>query len=758
MKFKDSNIHDFLYTPGASYVVPIFQRPYSWTVDNAKDFLADLEAVHENPEKEHYFGSVVTGSERFDADIIDGQQRVTTTLLMLTAIYHIGLKFPDKLSLDHYKTDDINEKFLFNPNARDGIEQNRIKLRTVTVDDEIFEKIYRLYTKENNTLQTADDLTAVEKSSRLYLVYRYFYDYFKNKPELSAYVKALERFLIVQILIDTTNGDDAQRIFESINSTGEPLSNGDKIRNFALMLSDQRMREKVYNDYWVKIERALVRVNSDEELSEFFRFYLMSIKQVEIKQREVYPKFRDYFKECIPDDTDENMVASMFGEMKNYLDYYLLLKYHKTALTKINSDDFRSKCDLDLMLSAFRLAYLKIETPFPFLMRALNEYNNNRITREDILNIFDIVESYLVRRLIAGNGTTSINKVFQSLHKNIVNAVAKFDGVSYVDAMSRILLDYDGDMEFPDDKKIADAIATKDFYNIRGQYKLFILYSINDQGKESKYLEQSLNDQGEKALNFSIEHVMPQTLSDRWKEKLGENWYDIHEKYLHTLANLTLTGYNSEYSNLLFVDDKCPEGGKDKKTLIDKNGDEVGLAYSPLPINAYFRTISKWDEEEINNRAKWLTQRVKQTWKLPTTSFVFPDNTIKKTIDEDFDYRDRTLKEYSILGETYSASGKSWYYIYAHIMHLIFEAYPELYQKFTENEVLRKSYILSEKRHKSDRPLDLFGDDINEDDAHYFLNSNSSTNEKVKIIRQVLDLLSEEDADALNISFAIEQK
>ena len=261
MIFAPNDIKGFIYTPGKHFLIPEFQRPYSWEIDNIKTFLADLEELNETT-KNHYFGTVVYVNDTSDMNasaIIDGQQRVTTTLLMIMAIYHHAKENPDTCEMP---AGDISNNYLFN-SSEYSKEENRIKLRTVTTDNVIFEKLYE-----------QKELTSEEKQNKLFKAYTYFYEYFESRQNLEKYIMNLSRFKIMSIALDASD-DNPQRVFESINSTGKPLTDGDKIRNFALMLNSDQVRKHVYEKYWQQIEQELTDANKDY-ITDFFRSYIIS--------------------------------------------------------------------------------------------------------------------------------------------------------------------------------------------------------------------------------------------------------------------------------------------------------------------------------------------------------------------------------------------------------------------------------------------------------------------------------------------------
>ena len=685
MKVIHSNINEFLYTPGKYFVIPDFQRPYSWDKSNIISFVEDLEAVTVF-NKKHFFGSIVFINEGQNSTIIDGQQRAATVLLMLTAICHI---VKDDPGASEMSSQEIEDKYLYN--RRDYAEEkNRIKLRTVTTDNEIFEEIF------NRT-----NYSEKSKDSKLYQAYVFFYEYFKDRKNLHNYVNGLENFEIVTIALDASD-DDPQKIFESINSTGKPLTDGDKIRNFALMLNNAEAREVVLKKYWQKIENQLTDINKDY-ISDFFKHYLTSILQKEVRFEQVYPQFKGLFSDNIGEHQDDIAKLSHFyGKVADYLEYYVFLKFNK--------DDYKS---FQLIADkGFRLNYLKIETSIPFLMRVMDSYKKGILDEKELIKIFSTIEDYLARRIICNMVTTGLNKFFSTLNKDIENYLAKYKGESYTNILNYILIKKSGDLRVPTDKEVENAVENNPFYTQRTTYVNFILSSIDDQSKESKLLKQIADG----SLQLTIEHVMPQTLSRSWKESLGINYDKIYQQYLHTLPNLTLTGYNSRYSNNDF---------KIKKTV------ENGFNTSPLLINQYIKKVKKWDKGALKKRAKWWVIQIDRIWPVPKSSFM-PEIKEEELIftEDNMDLTGTKIKGVNLFGETIECN--SWIVAFDRILRKFFESEENLYDYIITDDYLHK-YIKSS-------PKGLRGPNQLEG-TPYFYEANTNTNLKRDIITMLADHL-----------------
>ena len=693
MKVTHNNIKDFLYTPGKYFVIPDFQRPYSWEKTNVDSFLSDLEIVLER-NKSHFFGSVVYINEGDDSVIIDGQQRSTTVLLMLTALYHLALEFPEKSSI---LAEQIMKSYLFNEfAARVGNEENRIKLRTVTTDNEIFEHIFEL-----------EKLAEKSKESKLYRVYFQFYNYFSEKESLERYINILDKFEIVTIALDAGD-DNPQEVFESINSTGKPLSDGDKIRNFALMLNDKKARQLVLDKYWNVVERSLTDVNKDY-ITDFFRMYLVSILQHDVKLEHVYPEFKRQFDNAIKSQSDVESLESFYSIVLRQLEHYLFLKFNRDEHGIYSA--FKDE--------AFRLNYLKIEIVNPFLMKILDRYRSGDLDEKEVKRVFKIVEAFLVRRIICNVATTGLNNLFSLLDKEIQSQLQITPSASYGDVLTFVLNERTGATRMPSNADVDLAISNNSFYKQRNWYNNFVLSSVDDtrQSKESALLRQI--DRGD--VELSIEHIMPQTLNNEWKQMLGEDYANIHSQYIHTLANLTLTGYNSKYSNNDFVT---------KKTI------ENGFNQSPLFINSFVKEVDVWNKQSLQSRAEWWSDQIKKIWPIPSSDYTAPSRGVEYMFKDDEDLAFSKVKSVSILGETTKVD--SWTDAFEVIVEKLFSENPDLYD-FVSDDTFLSRYI------RPDGDALLKPRQIK--DSSYSLEVGISTNYKKKIVMKLSEHLELEDED-----------
>jgi len=501
--------------------------------------------------------------------------------------------------------------------------------------------------------------------------------------------------------------DNPQKIFESINSTGKPLTDGDKIRNFALMLNNEGARNYVLDNYWKIIEERLTEINKDY-ISDFFKCYLTSKLQKEVKIEQVYPEFKKLFSSAIGEAQDDiEKLGKFYKQILKYLNHYMFLKFKSDDSNKYNIVSDKN----------FRLNYLKIETPFPFMVRVLDSYKEEKIDGKELVKIYEIVETYLTRRIICNIPTTGMNQLFATLHKDIINYLSEYPKEKYSDVLGYILVKKAGGLRMPKESEIKNAIKNNPIYQQRNHYINFILSSIDDQSKESNLLKQM--NSGD--VQLSIEHIMPKKLSESWIQLLGENHNLIYQQYIDTLPNLTLTGYNSKYSNSDF---------SLKKSI------ENGFNDSPLLINQFIKKEVNWDKESLEKREFWWFNQIEKIWPLPKPIFEPSAQETEFYFQDDRDLTGSKVKAVSILGETTECS--SWASVLDTILEKFFLLDDSLYDKVISDEFLNK-YIKSDSA--------MFRKPFNIKGTSYYYESNTNTNLKKEIVGKLAEYLELEKSD-----------
>ena len=602
MKIGEHTIERFLRTPRGRLNIPDFQRPYVWDRRAAESLLNDIkEVVKEN--RGHYFGSLLyeeTENRLHDFDIVDGQQRVTTILLMIVAIYHI-LKDSGDQSKQRLAERIKRDYLIYESQTDDGRRSARLKLKSANRDSEFFENIFQRKIKNNP--QTKD--------SHLYEVYSVFYNYFigevKADPDfnLGAYIDSLENFKIAEIKLDKT--DDVQRIFESINTTGKALSEGDKIRNFILMVRDQ-----VSLSAWREIETKLTEADITTKakgydfVSAFFNNYLMSKNHSHVVADETYDTFKIFYKRWQAGGLSLN---DLFADIILCLGHYLFLVGEGRYV------DYGPK----IKIRNTHIIGLRRDSVIPFLMNVLGHHHKQMIDDDELEKTYLLTESYGVRLTLCKSQSRQTVNFFAGLHKKIIDMVAasesQDDESDYYGSYERIITGryYQTYSHLLADETITDNRMPNredleyhlEHSRITAHMQRYVLSAIEDnqQSKESKLLREYIKNQNKSDL--TIEHVMPKSVINQtdWQTELGPDWQSVHEKWLNSLANLTLVGYNSQYSNRSFAT---------KKTITN------GYNKSPLYLNRWIAQQECWDEATLKRRVAWLLDEIESIWPRPS--------------------------------------------------------------------------------------------------------------------------------------------
>ena len=717
MIFAQSNMKKFLYTPGMFFEIPEFQRPYSWQANNVQEFLSDLEECIEK-QKKHYFGTVVQVEDTdstYSNAIIDGQQRVTTSLLMIAAIYHLAKKDPSLIENPETTVDKIEYQYLINKD----LDNNRVKLRTVTTDNQILQRIFDVNGDESR-------LTLKERQSNLFQVYSEFCKYFTGKKGLDKYIDGLGHFEISALTL-VAGDDNPQRVFESINSTGKPLTDGDKIRNFALMLNNNTLRDHVYKKYWAVIEEALVDVSKDY-ITDFFRSYIISKKQAIVKLDAVYPEFKKLFERQVGEDQNMEKIDAFYGDIVESLRFYQLLKFGENTSTDNRYDGITS--------TVFKMRYIQTDLYIPFALSVLR-YADDNLTKQQLDEVFGLIETYFSRRIVCNINTTSVDRFLASLHKDALGYLEDAPESNYVDVLKYLFLSRTGQTRMPSDAEYENAIRTNPTYTQRNAFINYILTSSDGSSKESNTLNQIASGD----LRLSIEHVMPQTLTKEWEHELGadelgiEHTHLVHDQYIHTLANLTLTGYNSEYSNRSF---------DEKKTLVVK-GEKVGFNDSDLRINKWIAAHDAWNEETLKERQDWWIENLQKVWPLPQTNFkpVEPDTTVLLLNEQNL--KGKGIRSVQVFGD--STLVGTWAEALDIIAESIYDKNPDFFDLVSQDEFLFKYF----KKDSSG-----FNNSAEILDTGYYLDTGNDTNTKLRIVH-ALGKLFELSSDDIKAELVVEK-
>ena len=602
------------YLDGASkrFIIPVYQRNYDWKMEHCKQLYDDLVKIIRQNRKSHFFGSIVSvQSESGTMEeflIIDGQQRLTTISLLLLAIYHL-LSSGKMVSRDHQLTDKILKKYLIDEYEP---EEKRIKLKPIKNDQKAFGILF-------------DQDEEYIPDSNLTINYRYFYDRIQHgELDIDELFDAICKLEIINISLN--HEDNPQLIFESLNSTGLNLSEGDKIRNYILMGLPNDQQTKFYEKYWNRIESY-----TDYDVSSFVRDYLSIKQQSTPNMNSVYPTFKKYVEDA--------EVADIEPLLRDLLEY---AKRYAFLIKGGHSDERLNSC-------IYRLNRLSTSVTRPFLLEVIRLSESGALTADELIEVFHFTESYLFRRAICDLPTNALNKIFLLLHREII----RFDGDEshYVEKFKYALLNKRERTRFPSDEEFAECMSTRNIYGMNPKNKLYLFERLeNSETSETKDVWGHL-DRGE----YSIEHIMPQHLTAAWIVSLGDNYEAIHTNWLHRLANLTLTAYNSRYSNSPFAEKRdMPHGFKD----------------SGLRINQWVGRKEQWGLPELEERDQLLKNAVIGIWPYPTSNY-HPQKKQMDAIalDEDVILTGRVLSKYSFKGAEQPVA--SWADMYQQVITML---------------------------------------------------------------------------------------
>ncbi|MGN8412520.1 GmrSD restriction endonuclease domain-containing protein [Helicobacter pylori] len=553
MKAREATLLEFFeQTQTNQFVIPIYQRLYSWKKEQCKQLWDDIIKIGGNDKiNGHFIGSILYVRDGITHSnnpllIIDGQQRLTTITLLFIALRN--------RSSDEVKRKEIENRYLIN-NDKDGDKKFRLILPESDKDT-------LLSLIDENKRKPSEPSVKIVENFKLFEKW-----ISENTGKLETIFKGLEKLMIVWIALDKGK-DDPQLIFESMNSKGIELTQTDLIRNYIVMETEIEKQEDFYNGYWRAMEEDF---KQNKTLFDRFVRHYLTIKTGKIPNiKKVYEDFKDYQqKEGIE-------IEDLLKDLQKYCGYFCQIAFKKEA-----------NKDLNKALSF--LVDLEMDVIYPLLLELYSDYSDGVLSKQDFIPIIALTESYLCRRAVCGLGTNSLNKVFASFTK-------KINKDQYLESIKAHFLSLEKTTgKFPKDFEFKDSFITKELYGRNKTKKKKTRYFL--ERLEKFDTEEPVNTQ-----ECTIEHIMPQTLNLEWERDLGENFQAIHEKYLHTIGNLTLTGYNKEYSN---------------KSFQEKRDMEKGFKQSPLKLNQSLKDLKPFDEKEIEKRANDLADWALKIWTYP---------------------------------------------------------------------------------------------------------------------------------------------
>lgn len=540
------------------FVIPIYQRNYSWHQSQCSKLLQDIDRVScGTAAPGHFIGSVVYFQENVQNVtgiphllIIDGQQRLTTVTLLITALAQFIKSHPITIETTATK---LQNYYLLNSDEEGDLQFKLLLTR-----------------RDKDTLKSIIKGTPLPSqfSQRVLENFKFFQDKINSENAARIY-SGIQRLFVVDVALEREK-DNPQLIFESLNSTGLRLSQADLIRNYILMGQPIEVQTELYERYWHPMESSY-----GNEYASIFDKFMRDYLSVQTGVIPNIDRVYDDFKLYVQSDKSPVTISSLVQDIYNFSGYYSRMVLHTMEEPKLRK--------------VFQhLSKLQVAVSYPFLLPVYSDYVSGTISEQEFVEIVTLIENYVFRRAICGIPTNSLNKTFLTLYGSV-----KKD--TYLQSVKAALQRLDSYKRFPSDTEFATAFPSKDVYNFRTRnYMLGKLENFNR--KEPVAVDE-----------YTIEHIMPQNpnLPEAWKNMLGDNWKEVQEKYLHTIGNLTLTGYNSELGDRPFSTKKSAEGGFD---------------HSPIRLNDYLRTTDIWNEEHINKRTEKLAERAVTVWHAPGLS------------------------------------------------------------------------------------------------------------------------------------------
>ena len=555
---KGLNLLTFLRN-SPQFTIPIYQRTYTWTESQCRQLWDDIiRAGGDENIKSHFIGSIVYIAEgpyqvasHSPLLVIDGQQRLTTVSLLLEALArHVG----ESESLVGFSARKLRNYYLINP-LEDG-EQRYKLLLTQTDRETLLAIVDQESLPQENSTRVKENFSFFESSIK------------ELDNDLALLCKGLDKLMLVDISLDRQH-DNPQLIFESMNSTGLALSQADLIRNYILMGLELSHQERLYKYHWRPMELAFGQDAYGTHFDSFMRHYL-TLKTGEIpNKKKVYEEFKLFVQRQGHASIDPVLV-----DLHEFANHYCAMALDKESEPRL--------------AAAFRdLRELKVDVAYPLLLELYNDYAKGNLSLDNFTETVRYIESYVFRRVVCSIPTNSLNRTFAIFSRFV-------DKERYLESMLAYFQWLPSYRRFPKNEEFAREIKVRNLYNNRTSYWLRRLE--NHERKEPVPVDE-----------YTVEHILPQNqnLSQAWRDSLGEEWQGVQESWLHTLGNLTLTGYNSEYSDRPFAEKRDMDGG---------------FRQSPLRLNQGLGNLVTWDENAIRDRAERLAKEAVEIWKAPSLS------------------------------------------------------------------------------------------------------------------------------------------
>ncbi len=559
MKATEAKLLDFL-KQSPQFAIPIYQRTYSWTARECQQLWDDiLRTGHDDGIAAHFVGSIVyiekglyQVSSQSPLLVIDGQQRLTTVMLILESL---ARRLGDTEPVDGFSAKKLRSYFLLNP-LEEG-ERGFKLLLTQTDKQSLLALMQQKPQPSETSLRITENFAFFEEQLEAL------------GKDITPLCNGLAKLMIVDIAL-SRDQDNPQLIFESMNSTGRELSQADLIRNFILMGLEPAQQTQLYEEHWRPMEVAFGQEAYGSHFDRFMRHYL-TLRTGEIPNvRAVYEAFKSHARS--PQIAAASGVDALVAEIHSYAGYYCSMALDRER-------------DTGLALAFRDLRELKVDVAFPFLLEMYHDYAESRLEKEDFVRAVRLVEAYVFRRAVCAIPTNSLNKTFATFGR----ALRKD---RYLESIQAHLLTLPSYRRFPNDDEFRRELSIRDLYNF--PRRSYWLRRLENHGRKERV----------PVDEYTIEHILPQNenLSSKWREALGPEWQRVQETWLHTLGNLTLTGYNAEYSDRPFTEKRDLQGG---------------FRESPLRVNEGLAALDRWDEAAIRKRARRLAEQAAKVWASP---------------------------------------------------------------------------------------------------------------------------------------------
>lgn len=561
MKATEAKLLDFL-KKSPQFIVPIYQRTYSWGERQCRQLWDDILRTGAREDiAAHFVGSIVyieKGLYQVTSQspllVIDGQQRLTTVSLLLEAL---ARRVGDGEPVEGFSAKKIRSYYLLNP-LEEGDLAYKLLL-TQTDRDTLLALVRQKDLPAEHSIRIAENFAFFEQQIA------------KLDGDLTALCHGLAKLVVVDIAL-SRDQDNPQLIFESMNSTGLELTQADLIRNYILMGLEPERQNRLYADHWRPMEQAFGQEAYGREFDAFMRHYL-TIKTDEIPRiKEVYEAFKAYARSP---EVHEAGVDALVADIQRLAGHYCVMAIGKEQDKALGA--------------AFRdLRELKVDVAWPFLLELYDDYRQGILPRQDFLRAVRLVESYVFRRAVCAIPTNSLNKTFATFRRAL-------DKERYLESIEAHFLLLPSYRRFPRDAEFERELKVRDLYNFRS--RSYWLRRLENHGRKEPV----------PVDEYTIEHILPQNenLSPAWRDALGPDWKRVQETWLHALGNLTLTGYNPEYSDRPFPEKRDMPGG---------------FRESPLRLNQGLAQVEVWNEDAIQARADRLAKLALEVWPAPTLS------------------------------------------------------------------------------------------------------------------------------------------